>query len=125
MRIDDLRQFAPSVPRFPFKDQRAPKMDISGYLAQVAQVWHRRKGLHLCHFGYDFIEEMNGGTGGTGENQLNAHARAHACARVIIFFHYFLISIKNTCSTCASIEFIEVSPVPLACANLFHLCQKG
>jgi hypothetical protein len=91
-------------------------------LAQVEQARHRQKGAHLCHFGYDFIEFLSGGTGGTGKNPPIAHARARAVIRFLSFRNIWII-IKNTCSTCDRSGMIDISPVPAACASLFHLCQ--
>lgn len=117
------------APRIPFNSRRAPKMNIAAshrlLLAQVAQNWHRQNGPRLCQSLFDFIKDSHGGTGGTGENQPIAHAHARACARVIIFFHYILIIIKSACSTCDSTDIIKVSPVPVACASLCHLCRAG
>ena len=93
--------------------------------AQVEQARHRQKGLHLRHIWLDFIEYSSLGTGGTGENQPIAHARARIdflSLNTIRFFRNILIILKSTCSTCDQGEMIDVSPVPAACACLFHLC---
>jgi hypothetical protein len=136
MRIEKLFFSQKPFPRSPFYGNPQPIIDISRHfwaremgktpvissLAQVAQAWHRQKGLHLCHFFSNIIEVFMGGTGGTGKNQHIAHARARAHAR--LKFLTIIWNIKNnTCATCDKSGIIKVSPVPPACATLCHLCQ--
>jgi len=96
--------------------------------AQAGTGEAQAKRLRLRHFWIDFIDYLPLGTGGTGKNPPIAHARA----RVFIFvnksrflFRNILIILKSACSSCDQGEMINVSPVPAACACLFHLCLKG
>jgi hypothetical protein len=99
-------------------------MKIPVDLAQVEQVRHRQEGVHLCHFSPDFVDDSIAGTGGTGENQPIAYARARACNSTSSFRN-ILIILKSACSTCDGGKMIDVSPVPTARASLFQLCQIG
>lgn len=79
-----------AAPPFPFKDLRAPKINIAeaflrntsiiSLLSQVSQACHRR-----CHMqNYSNIMAV---TGVTGKNQYIAHVRARA--RVCFYFITF------------------------------------
>ncbi len=120
-----IHEFIPPAPRSPFKGPGTPKMNISF----IWHMWHRngtgKYGFTCASIIFDIVHNIGCYLHVAQVEQANIYI-LHMCARARVFLlHYILIIIKNTCSTCASIDIINDSPVPSACSTLFHLCHKG